>query len=503
MKILLPLILILTFILNYFVYDITSISSTLSTYAILLSLYVLVKSKYISLNLLGFVILFILICEIIYAAVFHEPVSGNVIDSLVETNSIEAGEMISVYLIALIVIFTLSLLIFSFVRKVQSAHSRYIALLIIIFMFMPALLTAKWVFGLDEQSKKELNDFGSTFASAIKNRFPCVIGNVFYATYSKYSNDKYMLKSDTKILNAAIVNEKNSSSELIVLIMGESAVSIRHGAYSYSKNTTPNMSNIFNEKNGCIVKNVHSSAPLTRNSIPMTLSFSTPESELPFFENKSIIEMAKDRGFKTFWLGSQEIKGYNASKYGAIALQSDVKILTLNNDIGLVNLLRKTLNDKKDKKFIVIHLRGSHIPYTNFDSNSALLNPEMDNYDLTVLRTDSVVKSIYDVLSEKEINFSLIYTSDHGEIVNKGHGFKKGREQYLIPFMFYSKNNDFDCLFIESFKNKDGWLSGLMNKYILSEMLGYEIDEKFINEDKNNDRVLNANNQVQKFSTIQ
>ncbi|MEM8232120.1 hypothetical protein Q4R56_19550, partial [Morganella morganii] len=95
-----------------------------------------------------------------------------------------------------------------------------------------------------------------------------------------------------------------------------------------------------------------------------------------------------------------------------------------------------------------------------------------------------------------------IYTSDHGEIVNKGHGFEKGREQYLIPFMYYSNNDKFDCNFVEKFKNKDGWLSGIMNKFVILHILGYKIDDSFIDLEKRNDRVLDANNQVIKFSDI-
>ncbi|EIT8134779.1 hypothetical protein L3I62_004742, partial [Salmonella enterica subsp. enterica serovar Cotham] len=84
-------------------------------------------------------------------------------------------------------------------------------------------------------------------------------------------------------------------------------------------------------------------------------------------------------------------------------------------------------------------------------------------------------------------------TSDHGEVVNKGHGLMKGKDQWYIPFLYKSTNDKFDCAFIEQFRNKDGWLSGLMNKYILSRLIGYTLDKNFVNKEMNNDRVKAAN----------
>ncbi|MFS1539999.1 MAG: sulfatase-like hydrolase/transferase [Candidatus Phlomobacter fragariae] len=53
---------------------------------------------------------------------------------------------------------------------------------------------------------------------------------------------------------------------------------------------------------------------------------------------------------------------------------------------------------------------------------------------MTIHYTDRVVNDIFNVISKKNIDYNLTYTSDHGEVVNVGHELKKGREQYLIPF---------------------------------------------------------------------
>ncbi|EBB5664146.1 hypothetical protein S562_004201 [Salmonella enterica subsp. enterica] len=47
--------------------------------------------------------------------------------------------------------------------------------------------------------------------------------------------------------------------------------------------------------------------------------------------------------------------------------------------------------------------------------------------------------------------------------------------------------------FLVTPRNKDGWLSGLMNKYILSRLIGYTLDKNIVNSEMNNDRVKAAN----------
>ena len=62
-----------------------------------------------------------------------------------------------------------------------------------------------------------------------------------------------------------------------------------------------------------------------------------------------------------------------------------------------------------------------------------------------------------------------------------------------------SANKQFDCQFIESFHGSNGYLSGLMNKYILSNLLGYQIDQSILDKEKNNDRILLPNRQNMLF----
>ncbi|MDF7350526.1 sulfatase-like hydrolase/transferase, partial [Proteus mirabilis] len=154
-----------------------------------------------------------------------------------------------------------------------------------------------------------------------------------------------------------------------------------------------------------------------------------------------------------------------------------------------------------ENKFIVIHLLGSHLPYTNYYYNDKRNNPDMDDYDLTILKTDNIISRIQSIV-ENSGDYVLIYTSDHGEIVNKGHGFRYGKDQFLIPLFLFTNQDQKLCKYINKFRGNNGWLNGNMNKYILSEFLGYNIDEKHLDKEKEQDKILNANSEIMLFEQI-
>ncbi|WP_050986613.1 phosphoethanolamine transferase [Xenorhabdus nematophila] len=493
----------LSYALNLFIFQKDSSIPHLSTFALLLSILLLIKEKNRILISIGSLLLFFLVLQINYSLIFGERVSVSVLDSFIETNKEEslsmAGHLFFIMLLPSLVVTTA--LFYLIIKKTKNIQYHMVFKILPVFIFLSTLyLSASAV---DKQLLSDIREEDKTIGRFIRDRYPAVIGDFAYLYISSHSNNKYANISEISEFNNSVTGREKSEINSVILIMGESSLSTHYSAYGYGLNTTPNMSRIFSSNGGCIINNAHSSAPITRNSISMSLAFHTPESEDNLFKNKSIIEMAKSNGYKTYWLGAQNLNGLHSSKYGFIAKKSDVIKLTNFKDDNLSALLDTALLDKEENKFIVIHLHGSHMPYKNYNDTDKIALPNADNYDLTIHHTDRVIKDIYDVIDKKSINYSLIYTSDHGEIVNKGHGYQKGREQYFVPFMYKSNNHHFDCQFIESFRNKDGYLSGLMNKYILSNLIGYDIDPEILKEEKNNDRVLTADESVLPFSQVE
>ena len=471
-----------------------------TTFCLFLFIHILITSRYHFVVAIGMLFLFLLLSEISYLIYFGEVISEGVLDSITETSTDEAFSMLKPVLFITMPALIVTVGILFIYKKFITVKFRPLLPLTYYLAIAAIFLSAGTMVQNDTHEDYKLKSL------ILRKFYPAVLGNVVYLGVTSFSTDIYADTSEIEVFNdAVILPPQNLNDDLVVLIMGESSLVSRYSAYGYHKPTTPLMAEIFNQKNGgCIINNSHSSASFTRDSIPMTLSFNIPESNDNLFINKSIIEMAKYNNYKTYWLASyrQGIKGSSNAKFGFIARKSDVIDFTDKiHDINLSELLEQYLKkDNAPKKFIFIHLRGSHQPYSDgYDEIDKQALPDAEIYDLTIHHTDRTVKAIYDVINKYSRNYSIIYTSDHGEIVNVGHGMSKGIDQFLIPFMFISTNNRFDCQFIESFRSSNGYLSGLMNKYILSNLLGYQIDQSILDKEKNNDRILLPNHQNMLF----
>lgn len=469
----------------------------LSTLSFLLISFYLLRCKNLVPRISGYFLIFLLSSEISYFIVFNEQISFDVISSVVETNLIEAKGMFlsdGVKIIGIAIILTLAIS-YGIIKLYKNQDNfKWIPGLAIFLYLLTALMIVNDVWPQINDIKMSMNESRSTIGKLIKSYFPAVIGDVAYFASTMILNDRYSNTSIIPDFNESITGKAESGNNTIVIVMGESSLFSRYSIYGYPKLTSPDLQKIFTQPKSCIVRNVHSSAPETRDSLAMTFSFSTPESDNNLFKNKSIIEMAKANGYKTWWIGSQELEGLFSSKYGFIARKSDVVRLTNGHDEHLIPMLTDALEDTSaPKKFIIVHLLGNHKPYHNYDAEDKKALPGAEEYDLTIHKTDRVVSSLFNDVVKHSNNYIFLYTSDHGEVVNKGHGLMKGKNQWYIPFLYKSTNDKFDCSFIEQFRNKDGWLSGLMNKYILSRLIGYTLDKKIINSEMNNDRVKAAN----------
>ena len=330
---------------------------------------------------------------------------------------------------------------------------------------------------------------------SVRVKYPVVIGNsiILVIDYLGFS-EKYTNVIEHENFNHSIVNLHNENTfnkyKNIIFILGESAYKGRHSIYGYNKNTTPEMHNIFTQSNSCIVPEVHSPASITRDSIPMLFSFAKPNDEQPLLEEKNIIEMANNQSYKTSWISKNGESGPHSSKYSIIAKLSNIFIEDLKDDLELPKQLIETNFQNNEKNFIVIHLAGSHKPYKlGYDEVDKISLPDGDDYDRTIHHTDRVIKEIYTILKEKLDDFILIYTPDHGEIVNLGHGLlRKSKEfsnQFEIPLMIYSSYDDYPCQETESYRNENKMINTSNLVYLLSNLLGYSvnIDPSFINKD--------------------
>src|SRR5699024_2235497 len=94
---------------------------------------------------------------------------------------------------------------------------------------------------------------------------------------------------------------------------------------------------------------------------------------------------------------------------------------------------------------------------------------------------------------------------DHGEVVGKGHGLTYGGpKQVLIPYFLKSTDRHKSlCRFIEDLRNDKGYINALSNKFVLLQLLCYNVDNDYIRSEVSNDLILHSNGNVYQGSDIQ
>ncbi|EHM5637857.1 sulfatase-like hydrolase/transferase, partial [Salmonella enterica subsp. enterica serovar Cotham] len=349
-------LMIVSYTVNKVVFGRDSSIPFLSTLSFLLFSFYLLKCKNLTPRIIGYILIFLLSSEISYFIIFNEQISFDVISSVVETNLTEAKGMFlsdGVKILGIAILLTLAISYGITKLYKNEGNFKWIPKLAIYLYLLTALMIANDVWPQINNIKMSMNESRSTIGKLIKSYFPAVIGDVAYFASTMILNDRYSNTSIIPDFNEVVTGKEDNGNNTIVIVMGESSLFSRYSIYGYPKLTSPELQKIFTQPKSCIVRNVHSSAPETRDSLAMTFSFSTPESDNNLFKNKSIIEMAKANGYKTWWIGSQELEGLFSSKYGFIARKSDVVRLTNGHDEHLIPMLTDALEDTSaPKKFI-------------------------------------------------------------------------------------------------------------------------------------------------------
>lgn len=144
-------------------------------------------------------------------------------------------------------------------------------------------------------------------------------------------------------------------------------------------------------------------------------------------------------------------------------------------DKNLVKQLKET-DLSQGRHFIVLHQRGSHMPY------GKLLEPQeqvfgtasqTDKYDNTVRQTDTVRDEILQHLqSTGGSDWIFIYTSDHGQLVNDKDAAAGvwHEDVYTVPLMVYTPDSALQAQVRQTFSacrrnhhyQLSAWIIGLL-----------------------------------------
>lgn len=221
------------------------------------------------------------------------------------------------------------------------------------------------------------------------------------------------------------------STEIYVLVIGETARAGEFGIYGYQRNTTPELGKT---QGLTAFTNVLTQSNTTHKSVPMLLSLATAEDYDTIYRTKGVISAFKEAGFHTTFLSNQrpnhsfiDIFGKEADEWRFIkdALPEDSNVL----DMSLLTIMKEVLKRPYKKQLIVLHTYGSHFNYRErYPQNEAYFKPEnnsaaeyenrqslLNAYDNSIRYTDKLLADIVRMVESKGCAATMLYTSDHGE----------------------------------------------------------------------------------------
>lgn len=238
---------------------------------------------------------------------------------------------------------------------------------------------------------------------------------------------------------------KDDEKMLVVLVIGESARAENFSLYGYQRDTNP----LLEKSNSITLQNSHSCSTYTTASIHCILSSIGSSSDsfepLPSYLNRHGVDVI----WRTNNWGEPHIKVNSYTK--ATDLENNCKGEDCAYDgIMLTDLKERIQFSKSNKKFVVLHMTGSHGPsyYKKYPPSfekfkpvcksvelNKCTNQELINaYDNTILYTDYFLNQVIELLKEQQDSPALmIYISDHGESLGEYGQYLHGTPKAFAP----------------------------------------------------------------------
>lgn len=402
-----------------------------------------------------------------YFLVYGQEFSQSVIFIMFESNTAEAGEYLTQYMtwwipLVLLAYAAVAWLIWRRLRPVYLPRGKALAI-------SAALLVA--LLGYPVTKQMMVNDSFEQAMDGIDKRLEPAVPWQLAVGYRQYrqqlSNMQDLLEGNARIAPLANLHDVNGNQpSTLVLVIGESTNRQRMSLYGYPRSTTPNLDKLRGELQ--VFDNVVTPRPYTIEALQQVLSFADESNPDAYLSKPSLLNMMKQAGYKTFWITNQQTLTKRNTMLTTFSKQADEQFYLNNNrnqnarqyDDDVFEPFAKVLADQAPRKFIVVHLLGSHMSYQYryppeyerfTDRQGVPPNvtddqlPTYNSYDNAVLFNDHVVSTLIERFKATDPNGFLLYLSDHGEAVfDPEHPQVLGRNEaaptapmYTIPFMVW------------------------------------------------------------------
>lgn len=432
-----------------------------------------------------------------YFVIYRQEFSQSVFFIIAESNFNESNEYIQQYLsfklIAVLVVYILvALFLWKQVKPVyvQNKTKWMVSLLIAIYALMPLAISVM-------VKKTSFEKAGAHLLSRMETTVPWQLMSSYIAYRSQLSYMENILNNLQSLPSLENLTDSNGETpRTLVLIIGESTTRTRMGIYGYSRNTTPMIEQFKKENPNLLVFNdVVSSRPYTIEILEQALTFADERHPDLYLTQPSLIHLMKQAGYKTFWITNQQTMTKRNTMLTMFSKQTD-KQYYMNNDRNqsarqyddaVIQPFKEVLTDPAKKKFIVIHLLGTHmkyefrypksseynvfqdktgIPFNIDDDNAKVYN----SYDNAISYNDYVITTLFNTFKQSHDNGFMLYFSDHGEEVYQTPPYDVlGRNEkaptkpmYTIPFILWQSPswlkthpNDYQAYVDRKFSSQD------------------------------------------------
>ena len=412
------------------------------------------------------------LAAISYFLIYGQEFSQSVLFVMFETNTNEAGEFLSQYFSLKIVLVALvytaiAIVLWTRLRPVYIPKPwRWLVASALLYGLVVHPFARGVVIG--KPAGDVLDGLSSRAAPAAPWQF--VTG---YYQYHRQLDSLTKLLNDNHAL-PPLVDLKDSTGNAprtLVLVIGESTPRGRMSLYGYPRETTPELDALHKtDSNFTVFNDVVTSRPYTIEILQQALTFANEKNPNLYLTKPSLMNLMKQAGYKTFWITNQQTMTKRNTMLTVFSRQTDQQFYMNQQrtqsareyDSNVLAPFKQVLADPAEKKFIIVHLLGTHINYEyrypenwnkfsgKTDTMPAGLNKDeqetYNNFDNANLYNDHVVASLIKDYKATDPNGFLLYFSDHGEeVYDTPPHHTQGRNEeaptrhmYTIPFLLWT-----------------------------------------------------------------
>jgi len=279
-------------------------------------------------------------------------------------------------------------------------------------------------------------------------------------SYTRYRNELHEVQGLLRAMKtqpgASITQRDTHEKQTFVLVIGESTNRQRMSLYGYRRDTTPKLDAM--SDNLIAFDNVIAARPYTIESLRLALTFGNGADPAIELSKPNIVSLMQRAGFKTFWITNQQTISSRNTLLTAYSQMADEKVYLNNNrvqssshhDDVVLEPFAKAMADNADKKFIIVHLLGTHIGYqhrypksfeiftdaSTTDKLNAKQQRMFNQYDNAVAYNDFIMAQLVQQYQQTSPYGAMLYFSDHGEEVFDFRLFQGRNERDPTSHMF-------------------------------------------------------------------